>query len=43
MVTKGITMAFFISVARWFLRRDTPTSYVQKPTWIKNIMTTVTQ
>ena len=34
---------YFISVLRWFRLRDTPTSYVQKPTWIRNIMTIVTQ
>jgi hypothetical protein len=36
-------MAFFLSVARWFLRRETPTSYVQKPTWIRNMKTIVIQ
>ncbi len=43
MVTSGIAMVFFISVARWFFRREAPTSYMQKPTWMRNMKTTVTQ
>ena len=36
-------MVFFISVCIMFLRRDAPTSYMQKPTWMKNMNTTVIQ
>ena len=36
-------MVFFIKVCMWFLRLDAPTSYMQKPTWIRNMKTTVTQ
>ena len=43
MVTSGISMVIFISVCRWFLWRETLTSYMQNPTWMRNIMTTVTQ
>ena len=38
--TVGLTvlsMVFFISVCMWFLWRVAPTSYMQNPTWIRNI------
>jgi hypothetical protein len=38
-----MSMVFFISVCMWFLCREAPTSYMQKPTWIKNMITTVNQ
>ena len=43
MVTKGISMVFFSKVWRWFLCRLAPTSYMQKPTWIRNMRATVIQ
>ena len=43
MVTSGITIVFFISVCMVFLVREAPTSYMQKPTWIRNISDDVTQ
>ena len=43
MVTRGISIEFFISVCMWFLIRLAPTSYMQKPTWIRNIKATVIQ
>ena len=43
MVTSGMSMVFFIRVWTWFLWRETPTSYMQNPTWMKNINTTVIQ
>ena len=42
-VTSGITIVFFIRVCIMFLVREAPTSYMQKPTWMKNIETTVSQ
>ena len=42
-VTSGMTIEFFISVCMWLRRRLAPTSYMQKPTWMRNMMTTVTQ
>ena len=42
-VIVGISIEFFINVLSLFFSRETPTSYKQKPTWIKNISTTVTQ
>ena len=36
-------MVFFIRVCMWFLWRETPTSYMQNPTWMKNMSTTVIQ
>ncbi len=42
-VTKGMTIVFFIRVCIMFLRRDAPTSYMQNPTWIRNMKTTVIQ
>ena len=43
MVTSGMSIVFFIRVCMWFLWRDAPTSYMQNPTWMKNMSTTVSQ
>ena len=42
-VTSGITIVFFISVCIVFFAREAPTSYMQKPTWMRNISGIVTQ
>ena len=43
MVTSGISIVFFIRVCIMFLVREAPTSYMQNPIWIRNMMTTVIQ
>ena len=43
MVTSGITIVFFISVCMVFLVREAPTSYMQKPTWMRNMSGIVAQ
>jgi hypothetical protein len=43
MVTSGMTIVFFIRVCIMFFVREAPTSYMQNPTWIRNISGIVTQ
>ena len=43
MPTTGIAIAFFSNVCCTFFVRETPTSYMQKPVWMKNMRTTVIQ
>ena len=42
-VTSGMIMEFFKRVCILLFTLEAPTSYMQKPTWIRNIKATVSQ